>query len=284
MEANPQINEYFDWQGPASMFANIEKNEDDQFPLKVTKKEKMTHDTYFITLEFPNKEWIAGLWPAGHYIFHADIDGKHVARKYTPVSPINQKGSSDFVIKVYRNCDAFPEGGIFTQWIENSLNVGDNLMCEGPIGMFKYLGYGKIMLKKKELKPKTHVILCAGGSGITPMLSACMSSVLANDGVNMTLVFCNKTKDDILCEKEINDLVPKGANFKVFHTLTRHDDEKHGEWNGMKGRISLDLLKQCGLPEPTDDLFVGSCGPKGFGDTIFGFLEQAGYVKGEQFP
>lgn len=61
-----------------------------------------------MTLEFPNSDWIAGLWAGGHYIFHTDIDGKHFARKYTPVSPINQKGTSDFVIKVYRNNDEFP--------------------------------------------------------------------------------------------------------------------------------------------------------------------------------
>ena len=40
----------------------------------------------------------------------------------------------------------------------------------------------------------------------------------------MVLVFSNKTKDDILCEKEINELVEKaaenGANFKVFHIVS----------------------------------------------------------------
>ena len=150
------------------MLANIEKDDNDQFPLKVTKKEQLNHDSYLMTLEFPNKDWIAGLFAGGHLIFHADIDGKHVGKKYTPISPINQKGSLDFVIKVYRPCDEYPDGGRYTPWWEKNVNVGDSIMCEGPIGKFRYLGHGKCVFQKKELKPKTKIFLCAGGSGITP--------------------------------------------------------------------------------------------------------------------
>lgn len=266
------------------MFKNIEKNEDDQFNLKLIKKDKMTHDTYYITLEFPDKEWTSGLWPGGHFIIHAKIGDKDVSKLYTPVSPVNQKGTVDFAIKIYRNNEQFPEGGIFTQHLENNINVGDNVLMSGPKGMFKYFGYGKCELKKTMLKPKKKIFLCAGGSGITPMLSIAQSSVLADDGVEMTLIYSNKTKNDIMCEKEINALVEAGKNFKVFHTLTRHDASKDGEWNGLTGRITLDLLKQCGLPDPSEDFFLGTCGPKGFGDTITEPLEGLGYVKGENFP
>ena len=68
--------EYFDFEGPPSLFNLVEKNEDDQFPLKVIKKEKISHDTYLWELEFPNKDWISGLWPGGHYTMHVMIDGK----------------------------------------------------------------------------------------------------------------------------------------------------------------------------------------------------------------
>ena len=71
---------------------------------------------------------------------------------------------------------------------------------------------------------------------------------------------------------------------KVFHTLTRHDEAKDGKWDGLTGRIDLDMLKKCGMPEPADDFFIGTCGPKGFGDSITGPLEELGYVKGEHFP
>jgi len=53
-------------------------------------------------LEFPNPEWISGFFAGGHYVFHADIDGKHYARKYTPITSVNQKGFADFPVKIYR--------------------------------------------------------------------------------------------------------------------------------------------------------------------------------------
>ena len=157
-------------------------------------------------------------------------------------------------------------------------------MCEGPIGMIRYLGQGKIQFKKDLLKtPKTKIIVCAGGSGITPMLAIAQAIVLSKDNVEITLIFSNKTKDDILCEKEINNLTSKGGNFKVFHTLTRHDEAKHGKWDGLTGRIDVNMLKNCGMPEPTDTFFIACCGPKGFGETITAPLADLGYVKGENF-
>lgn len=150
--------------------------------------------------------------------------------------------------------------------------------------MIRYLGQGKLMLKKNMLKPKTKIFLCAGGSGITPMLSIAQAIVLSKDNVEVTLIFSNKTKDDILCEAQINDLLTKGGNFKVFHSLTRHNEAKDGKWEGLTGRIDVDMLKKCGLPDPADDLFIGCCGPKGFGDTICAPLADLGYVKGENYP
>ena len=78
----------------------------------------MTHDTYLFELSFPDPSWISGLWVGGHFVFHAEIDGKIVSRKYTPISPINEKGRALFAIKIYRKNDEFPNGGKFTQYLE----------------------------------------------------------------------------------------------------------------------------------------------------------------------
>jgi hypothetical protein len=54
----------------------------------------MTHDTYLFELEFPNKEWISGLWAGGHFVFHVEFEGKLISKKYTPISPVNTKGKA----------------------------------------------------------------------------------------------------------------------------------------------------------------------------------------------
>ena len=85
---------------------------------------------------------------------------------------------------------------------------------------------------------KTKIGLIAGGSGITPMYAVAQASALAKDGCQVTFLFMNKTKDDILCKDQLDELA-KMENVKVFHTLTREE----GEWDGLKGRVSLEMLK-----------------------------------------
>jgi hypothetical protein len=31
---------------------------------------------------------------------------------------------------------------------------------------------------------------------------------------------------------------------KVFNSLTRHNEEKHGVWTGLRGRITAEMLKE----------------------------------------
>lgn len=261
MEGGEQLNEYCNYLIEDNLFNRSEKNEDDQFPLKLVKKQKLTHDTYKITFEFPNPEWISGHWAGGHYTMHATIDGKTVTRRYTPVSLINQKGSVTFVMKIYRLNPDFPNGGVFSRNLEDSIKEGDSVMVEGPIGLVRYHGFGKFLLKKKELAPKKKLFLLGGGSGLTPLLSIAQASTFAKDGLDIILLYSNKTKDDILCQEELDELTAANPeHFKVYHTLTRHDEAKHGKWDGLTGRVSLDMMKQCGLSEPADDVLIFICG------------------------
>lgn len=116
-------------------------------------------------------------------------------------------------------------------------------MCEGPIGRVRYLGHGAFKLLKNDLKPKSKIGLIAGGTGITPLLAIAQASIWAEDGLEVTLLFSNKTKGDILCKDQIDELVQKNpAKFRVFHTLTRHNTETDGDWDGLTGRVSMEML------------------------------------------
>jgi NAD(P)H-flavin reductase len=60
----------------------------------------------------------------------------------------------------------------------------------------------------------------------------------------MSLLYVNKTKDDILAKEELDrfgSINPE--NLKISHSLTRHNEEKHGVWDGLRGRITTDTLK-----------------------------------------
>ena len=72
-----------------------------------------------------------------------------------------------------------------------------------------------------------------------------------------------------MCKDELDKLAEMNPkNLKVVHTLTRHNDSKHGEWKGLKGRVSLEMLNQIGFPKPSDETFIFKCGPKGMHDTL----------------
>jgi ferredoxin-NADP reductase len=100
-------------------------------------------------------------------MIHKEIDGNVVTRKYTPVSHVNEKGVVAFVIKIYRKCAEFPNGGKMSQALE-TLNVGDKVKMEGPKGLLNYHGDGNFLIKNNPVK-KTKIGLVAGGTGITPI-------------------------------------------------------------------------------------------------------------------
>ena len=85
----------------------------------------------------------------------------------------------------------------------------------------------------------------------------------------MVFLYSNKSKEDILCEKELSEYAKINPDhLRLYHTLTRHQTEKHGEWHGITGRVSAELLKQCRFPEPSPETLITYCGPKGLNDTV----------------
>jgi len=92
-----------------------------------------------------------------------------VARKYTPISEVTQRGYVDFLIKVYRANvhPKFPEGGKMSQHVE-TLQLGDTLLLEGPSGKLQYEGFGKFNIKKRGELKKMKIGCISGGTGITP--------------------------------------------------------------------------------------------------------------------
>ena len=90
--------------------------------------------------------------------------------------------------------------------LEDKVHVGDSIMVSGPAGKLKYLGNGTFTSGKKTLLPKKKLGLLAGGTGITPAFSLAQAAVMSNDDLEVSLLFSNKTKDDILIQKDIGDL------------------------------------------------------------------------------
>lgn len=73
-------------------------------------------------------------------------------------------------------------------------------------------------------------------------------------------------------------------NFKVHYTLTRYKNKDKRRWNGLTGRVNMDMLRKCGFPEPADDVFIAFSGPKEMNGAVRSFLSEHGYARGENYP
>jgi ferredoxin-NADP reductase len=90
-----------------------------------------------------------------------------------------------------------------------------------------------------------------------------------------TLIDSNKTWDDIIYRRELEELRRRHpGRLNVIHTLTRETSDAHLGPDVRKGRISLELLKEC-IPDPSA-VRIFTCGP-----AITGFDRLAAKAKGE---
>ena len=96
----------------------------------------------------------------------------------------------------------------------------------------------------------------------------------------MVLLYTNKTKTDILSQEELEHFQRVNVtNLKIHYTLTRHNTETDGQWEGLTGRITAEMIKACELPEPSPETLIVYCGPTGMNKTVEDLMLKLGYTK-----
>ncbi|KAI9506670.1 hypothetical protein GGI25_005331 [Coemansia spiralis] len=168
-------------------------------------------------------------------------DEKPTIRPYTPVSAQDTVGHFDLVIKKY-------DTGKMSAHI-HSMAPGDVLEMKGPNPKFPY--------KANALK---EVGMIAGGSGITPMVQL-IRHVLddPNDNTKLTLVFANKSEDDIILRSTLDEYAKKHPDqFKIHYVV---DKAKSSDWKGDVGYVTKELVQKYMPPSDRSDILVSVCGP-----------------------
>ncbi|PVA09185.1 flavodoxin reductase [Pelagivirga sediminicola] len=142
--------------------------------------EPVTHDTHHLVFERP--EGFA-FEPGQAIEMKLQKDGwRDEGRPFTPISQPDEE-TLEFVIKSYPSHD-----GVTEQIAK--LQPGDEVSIEGPFG---------------DIRDKGPGVFIAGGAGITPMI-ALLRKRLADNGTlkGSTLVFSNKTEDDIILREQLS--------------------------------------------------------------------------------
>lgn len=173
-----------------------------------------------------------------------------VERKYTPISMVTQRGYVDILLKVYfaNVHPKFPEGGLMSQYV-NNMKIGDHMLMEGPKGRLYYEGHGNFNISKKPVTGKTKIGLISGGTGITPCYQVLQAGLKNNDGTSHSLVFGNRTTNDILLKDELLALKEQYPDkFKLFLTVDMQPDPSEN-WQQGVGFITKEMLQKA-LPAP----------------------------------
>mmetsp|Transcript_66253 Transcript_66253/g.158483 ORF Transcript_66253/g.158483 Transcript_66253/m.158483 type:complete len:318 (+) Transcript_66253:91-1044(+) len=250
---------------------------------KIIDIKELSPDTKRFRLSLGSKSTILGLPVGKHLLIYApnpetclankswngrddpDKGAKEIDRKYTPVTGDETPGYVDLVIKVYRPGTVKMPDGKEVKWDDggklglylDSKQVGDEVEVKGPLGLIEYLGCGEFKLPGRTVKVK-HVAMLAGGTGLTPMLQVVQAALRnKSDTTKFSLIYGNKTADDILCRDLLDEAVKESAGrFQVHYTL----DFPPSGWSGKTGFITQEMIKEC-LPACTEDVLVLMCGP-----------------------
>lgn len=241
-------------------------------PIALVEKIHLTHNTRLFRFAFGHPDQFLGLPLGNHLFLKMKTNNSLYIRAYTPTSPPDERGHFDLVIKVYfKDTDPrFPAGGIVSQYLD-AMAIGDSIEIKGPVGSFTYSGQGHYSHASGRKGKCVQIGMICGGTGLTPMYQI-MQAILADkihDATKVSLIFANRTEDDILMRKEIDD-AGNGLGPDRFHLWHMLSNTSLDDWKYGKGLINKDVIKEhlfptmWSTPDSADDLaskIVLLCGP-----------------------
>ncbi len=175
------------------------------------------------------------------------IDGKEVRRAYSLCS-------SDFVDENLAVTIKRVDKGLMSNWLPDNLKVGNTIKIMAPTGHFT---------TEFSKTGKRHLIMFAGGSGITPMLSIIKSLLTQEPDSIVSLIYCNRDIDSIIFKDKLDNLQTEyEGRLHVIHIL----DNAPMNWQGLSGLLNHEMLKKLFERIPDwghDKSTYLMCGPEG---------------------
>jgi ring-1,2-phenylacetyl-CoA epoxidase subunit PaaE len=236
------------------------------YDLRVKHIIQETKDAISIVFEHPESGKI-NYKPGQFLTLIAKVNDKEVRRAYSLCS--SPFVDQDLVVTVKR-----VERGLMSNWLPDNLKVDATLKIMEPMGQFT---------TEYNASNKRHIILFAGGSGITPMMSIIKSILVQEPNSICSLIYCNRDIDSIIYKEELEKLELKDeGRLHVIHVL----DNAPMNWQGYSGLLNHDMLAK--LFERIPDWGVANttylmCGPEGMMMNVESLLNARGISKDKIF-
>ena len=159
-----------------------------------------------------------------------------------------------------RLCITVKSVGDFTSTISGT-KTSDRAYIDAPYGAFSFINHDD-----------QNLVFIAGGIGITPFMSMLRYIYDKKLARNITLLWGNKTEQDILFRDELDKMVAEMPSLRVVHVMSRQTD-----WLGEKGHIDPEKLERYVSNLESPQFFI--CGPPVMMQLIVRTLKDRGVPK-----
>ncbi|MEO5603397.1 MAG: ferredoxin--NADP reductase [Cyclobacteriaceae bacterium] len=225
------------------------------YDLSVKSIVKETKDTISIVFGQPAEHPVT--YKAGQFLtLIVPVNGKEIRRAYSLCS--SPYVDTDLAVTVKR-----VDEGLMSNWLPDHLKVGSTVKVMEPMGQFT-TEYAK--------DRKRHVIMFAGGSGITPMMSIIKTLLSQEPDSIVSLIYCNRDIDSIIFKEALERMQTKDeGRLHVIHVL----DNAPMNWQGYSGLLNHDMLTKLFERVPDwgiDNTTYLMCGPEGMMKNIDSLL------------
>lgn len=175
------------------------------------------------------------MYKAGQYmVVTLKIDGQETRKPLSISSSPTEKSFIEFTKKLTNHP--------FSKKLD-ALRVGDTATIDAPLGTFTF---------EAEFE---RIGLLSGGIGITPLRSICKFCTDLKLKTKVTLMYGNRTEEDIVFKQELEQMQSQNRNLKIVFTLA----EPKKTWQGYSGNITAEMIKK-EIPEYSETVFY-ICGP-----------------------
>ncbi len=247
--------------------------------LRLTRVVQETPDA--LTLHLEDVSGAPLQFDAGQFLtFLLEVGGDTLRRSYSlSSSPLDGPGASITVKRI--------DGGRASTWLHANAREGMTLLALGPQGSF-------VVPERASPGPR-HLLLFAGGSGITPCLSIARTVLRTEPESRVTLTYGNRGHADIIFASALDALrEAHGARLVVRHTLEQplprqpHDTQPRESSVAVyesgrldRAAVARTLASIASVDSQRQERVIFVCGPTPMMDAVCAELEAHG-VPSEQ--
>ncbi|HSW06183.1 1,2-phenylacetyl-CoA epoxidase subunit PaaE [Aquabacterium sp.] len=232
-------------------------------PLRIAEYRPEAEDALVLGFDVPDSLRDAFAFePGQHLTLRHTLNGEEQRRSYSICSGTDPARLQVGIRHV--------PGGLFSSWVHAELKAGETIDVMPPQGRFTF---------RPDPQARRHVLLIAGGSGITPILAILRSLLAQEPHSHATLIYGNRSGASTMFKEELEDLKNRHLTRLAIHPVFSREPVDAPLSSGRIDRDKLAVFLRTLIDvQGIDAAYV--CGPYGLNDEAEAALRDAGLAPG----